>query len=199
MRDQPVPIFDLKSTFDTTIPIGDALLPVHVKRFSRTEMEAFKTQWDALMNPRGVVEADAAAVAQRETDLQLFFETSIRDAITLDEGLVRDRGLWVTDGAGLIEIFHARKDVLSAFLVRIYVENALGSVIRKNSNSPRDSDTGSEPSMLARGGVGPASTADSAAPSGTAPSAAAMAVSGSAAAAEPESSGPASDEPLKVH
>lgn len=168
------PIFDLTDTFDTTVAIGDQQLPIHVKRFSRAEMEAFEKKWATLVaTPRGTAEPDDAAIAERETKVLAFFDEGLREAITLDEGLVRDRGKWVTDGAGLIGVFHARKDVLANLLTAIYVQNKLSGVLAKNSNAPRASDGGSALSIPARGGDAQGPTAGSVASSTTASNAAA--------------------------
>lgn len=177
MQTDPKPLFDITDEFPTTIDVGDTKLPIKVKCFSRVEMEAFEKQWDSLLFPRGTAPLSDDEAAKLEAARLAFFEKSIRDAITLDEGLVRKRAKWITDGAGFIEVFHARKDVLSAAIVAIYKENKLGSVIRKNSNSPRVSEPGSEPSIPARGGEQQESTAASAEPSTTAAAAAVTAPS----------------------
>jgi hypothetical protein len=185
-----MPMFDLKDHFDATIPIGDAQLPVRIKRFSRAEMDAFEKRWNALIvPPRGSAELPADETAAREAAQLAFFEESIREAVTLDEGLVVDRGKAVTDGAGLIGVFHARKDVLSAFLVAIYTQNRLSGVLRKNLNSPHGSASGSAASTLASPGDAPVSTAASVGGRGSA--------SGGAAT---DASDPAADGgTLKVH
>jgi hypothetical protein len=175
--DPRTPIFDLDDHFDVDVPIGDKRLPVHVKRFARAEMDAFEKKWQALIEPRGTSTLSEAEKQEREAQQLRFFEDSIRDAITLDEGLLRDRGKWVTDGAGIIGVFHARTDVLGEFLGRIYAQNKLSAYIRKNSSLPPDSGTGSDVSSQARGGDRPDSIAASAASSSSAPSAAATGVS----------------------
>lgn len=181
MTEKPtVPIFDLKDTFDADIAIGDHTLPVHVKRFRRGEWIAFKKRFDALMAPRGAAELSAEEKEKRAAEQLAFADEAISSCITLDAGFVRDRGQDVTDGAGLVEMFHAREDVLVALLSAIYVKNMLSGVIRKNSNSPRASDPGSGPSNPGRGGEEQGSIAGNAAPNSSANSAAATDESASA-------------------
>jgi|SRR5581483_5654467 len=191
-----IPIFDLKDHFDTTIAIGDAQLPIRVKRYSRAEMDAFEKKWAALIEtPRGTAELTDEQKADRERQQLAFIEDTIREAVTLDAGLVRDRDKDVTDGAGLIGVFHARKDVLSGLLGAVYAQNRLAGVIRKNSSSPRASEPGSAPSTQVRGGDKPAPTVGSAGRSDSATAADATAASSSTPAAAPASSG----ELPKVH
>src|SRR5262249_17506934 len=114
-------------------------------------------------------------------------------------GLVLDRGQDVTTGAGLIEVFHARKEVLGALLAAVLVENRLiGGLFPKNSNSPRASAGGSGASTPAPGGALPGSTAPNAAASSSAARDSATDANGSAAAGGASSSG-ASGEPTAVH
>jgi len=96
-----------------------------------------------------------------------------------------------------LKIFHARKDVLRNFIVAVYVENHLGGIFRKNSNSPRGSETGLAPSIPTRGGDEQGSTAKNADASTTAPSAAATAPSNARVDDPPASSG-ASDDTTKT-
>lgn len=204
MLDVNPPFFDLRDTFDTTIPIGDHVVPIHVKRFSRMEMEAFEQGWATyIVEPRGadtvemfrrrVEQApkdgavvlstiEAAAVlarvdrapeaplpaeagAQFKVDTLRFIESAIVEALTVDEGLIRDRGIWVTTGAGFLDVFHARKDVLVTAVSVICAQNRLSEVIRKNLNSPRASEPGSGQSNPARGGDGQGRTAGNVEPS----------------------------------
>lgn len=220
---EPVPIFDLTDQFDTTLSIGDHELPVHIKRFSRAEMEAFEKAWDTyIVEPRGAdavaalrrrVElanrdgnvllatieaaallalldgqlsspADAAAADSLDAATRRWMEAAIEDALTIAPGLMRDRGAWVTDGAGFLRVFHARRDVLVNAVLAIYAQNRLSSVIRKNSSSPRASEPGSAPSIPVRGGDGQGPTVPSAEPSTTAVSEAAT-----------DASAPAEDAP----
>jgi hypothetical protein len=155
------PLFSVSGHFDTHVEIGTDRLPISVKRFSRAAMEAFEKQWDRFFSPRG---AGAAALspedqAKHDAGIVEFFESSIIDAITVAEGLIEDGGRPVIDGRGLIEVFHSRKDVLSALMRAIYLANKLTGVIRKNSNSLRGSDAGSEASSPARSGERQGSTA----------------------------------------
>jgi hypothetical protein len=191
------PLFSLGDQFDATVPIGDVALPIHVKRFSRAEIDDFEKKWAAhMLDPRGSAERTPEELAQRDAERLAFCEAAIRDYVTIDDGLLLDRGKSVTDGAGLIAMFYARKDVLSTILAAIYVQNRLGGVIRKNSNSPRATDAGSSP-IQPRGEAKSDSTAGSAGSSGTAtPLAATDANAG--AEDEPASSGE-SDAPTKVH
>ena len=191
------PLFSLGDQFDATVTIGDVALPIHVKRFSRPEIDDFEKKWAAYMlDPRGSAERTPEELAQREAERLAFCETAIREYVTVDAGLLLDRGKSVTDGAGLIAMFYARKDVLSSFLAAIYVQNKLGGVIRKNSNSPRATDAGSSP-IQPRGEAKSDSTAGSAASSSTAAPSAAMDANGEGED-EPASSGK-SDAPTKVH
>lgn len=196
-----VPIFDISDHFDTALAIGEQQLPVRIKNMSRAELAEFKKQFTALFVPRGATDApmDDAAAEQRAVDRAAFCDRWIRECLTLPSGVLRFKGQDVTDGNGFIQAFHAREDVLADAVVKIYTENHLGSVIRKNSNSPRDSGTGSEASSQARGGERPAPT--------VAPADGSASVSSAPAAEGPDSSedGPSSsgatrsDEERSVH
>jgi hypothetical protein len=224
----PVPIFDFTGQFDTTLPIGDHAVPVHIKRFSRAEMDAFEQQWATyIVEPRGsdiveivrrqaaIAPKDGAMVlstievsamlarvdcapetpradevaAQFNAETLRFVEATIGQALTLDDGLIRDQGVWVTDGAGFIRVFHARKDVLVGAVTAICHQNRLSDVLRKNSHSPRASEPGSAQSNPARGGDGQGPTAGSAERSNTAASADAMEQSHQPEVDAPASSG----------
>lgn len=190
------PIFNLQDHFDTTIAIGDDQLPIRVKRLSRAEMDAFEKKMAQLVfQPRGTAPLSDEDRETRGRQQLAFFEESIRECITLEEGLVVDRGKPVTDGAGLLGVFHSRKDVLSDFVAAIFVQNRLGSVIRKNSNSPRASAPGSTASTPTSGepvtGAEPDSTAASADDSSSARS--------EAATASTSESDASSGEIRKVH
>lgn len=209
-------LFEFHKTFDTTVAVGDKQLPIHIKRLSRAELDALRTEYDRVMvPPRGSAPVSAAAGSDAEVlraaqqaeadrladwntkiadDRLRFFEQVIRDDITLDAGLIEDDGKAVTDGTGLIGVFYARRDVLRDLIAAVYVENHLGTLLRKNSNSPRDSGTGSAPSSQARGGDGPAPTASNVARFPTAVSAAATVASPETLAAAARASSGLSDE-----
>lgn len=195
-----VPIFDISDHFDTALAIGEQQLPVRIKNMSRAELAEFKKQFTALFMPqRGDAPADEASAEKRAADRASFCDHWIRECLTLPSGVLRFKGQDVTDGTGFIQAFHAREDVLSDAVVAIYTENHLSSVIRKNSNSPRDSGTGSEASSQARGGHRPAPTVapvDASASASSAPAAEAHASSEDV----PSSSGATrSDEERSVH
>lgn len=215
MTDTRQPIFDLADMFDCDIPIGDRALPIHVKRMSRAELEAFDKRWKTLVvAPRGSAIPSAGATSTEKVDYMAtevarlkewnesveaerlkFYEDAIREYITVDAGLLRDRGKDVTDGAGLIGMFHSRPDVLSDLLAAIYIQNHLGGVIRKNSNSPRAIAPGSGPSTPAHGEDKSGSTAGRVAASDSAANSAATDESSAAAA---DGSAPCGETP-KVH
>lgn len=197
-----VPIFDISDHFDTTLAIGDQQLPVRIKNMSRAELAEFKKQFTTLFLPqRGATDApvDEAAALKREAVRAAFCDSALREYLTLPAGVLRFKGQDVTDGTGFIQAFHAREDVLAAAVVTIYTENHLGSVIRKNSNSPRDSGTGLEASSQARGGDRPAPTV--APVDGSASASSAPAVEGPDSSEDgPSSSGATrSDEERSVH
>lgn len=230
------PIFDLTDHFDTTIPLGDAQLPIKVKRFARAELEDFEKKLAKYIYVRGADPVDilklqlrtiakdgvvalAAAVAEQllervdrapaeprsseeqanfDAETLAFFETSIRDAITIEEGYIRDRGHWITDGAGLIGVFHGRKDVLSLLVGAIARENRLSSLIKKNSNLPRASGGGSSSKTPAPNGDAPGSTATSAGNSVSAANGAATDGNDKAETDSRASSG-SSDDATRVH
>lgn len=191
------PLFNFGDTFDATVEIGDVALPIHVKRFSRPEIDDFEKKWAALVaEPRGSAEQTDAQKAERATEQLAFFEASIRAYVTLKSGLLVNRNQAVTDGAGVIDMFYARKDVLASFMAAIFVQNKLGGVIRKNLNSPRATDTGSVLTQPRDEGTS-GSIAGSAAPLSTATPSDATDESASAEDA-PVSSGK-SDDPTRVH
>lgn len=194
-----VPIFDLKRHFETTITIGDRALPIRIRRFSRGQWKEFKKQWDALMEPRGDQQPTEEQTAAREVELEKFFETTIAENITLADGLLRANDGWVTTGDGLLDVFFARPDILTQFVMAVFVENTLQPLTRKNLNSPRDSATSSEASIPSRGGDKQGPTAESAESSSSAASAPA-AEDRVSAEASPSSSGvtPSSEGPI-VH
>lgn len=188
------PLFEFTNTFDSSITIGDVTVPLHVKRLSRAEVDAMEKSWAELMvAPKGSAapgghgpcakcgaSADEQAEARRieEWDTAVlkerlaFWESTIRECITLDDDLIINRGKSVTDGAGLIEIFYARKDVLRALVTEVYLQNHLVGLLVKNSKSPSASATGSAPSTQegpAAAGSIPARTATNAASSNSAP------------------------------
>jgi hypothetical protein len=191
------PIFNLQDHFDTTIAIGEDELPIRVKRLSRAEMDDFEKKMARyVFRPRGTAPTDEDP-EKREHEQLAFFEDAIRECITIDEGLIVDRGKPVTDGAGLLGVFHARKDVLSDFVAAIFVQNRLGSVIRKNSNSPRASAPGSTASTPTSGepvtGAEPDSTVANADGSGSATG------EGATASTEDPDASSGEAESVKVH
>lgn len=191
------PLFNFGDTFDATVAIGDVALPIHVKRFSRAEIDDFEKKWAALVAaPRGSAELTNAEKATRESEQLAFFESSIRAYVTVDAGLLVNRHQPVTDGAGVIDMFYARKDVLSSFMAAIYVQNKLGGVIRKNLNSPRATDTGSAHTQARDEGTS-GSIAGSAEPSSTATPLGATDESASPEDAPVSSGKP--DDPTRVH
>jgi hypothetical protein len=158
------PYFDFTSHFDTTVPIGDVRLPIKIRRLERAELDVFMKGWREYVERRG--QRDELPADERDTfDTKrlAFMEQAIRENVTLDEGYIRDNGAWVITGDGLIAVFHARPDVLTPILAQVHLQNHLTDVIRKNSNSPLASGTGSPVSAPMSGepvtGDGPASVA----------------------------------------
>lgn len=150
-----VPIFDLKDHFDAEVEVGDKKLPVKIKRFSRMEMREFIKKWEAYFDDEkreAAKNLSPEAAAAREEDIRVFGEETIEQCITVESGYLRDRGVDVTNGAGVLEMFHARTDVLSKFVFAVYRENRLSSALAKNLNSPRGSESGSGPLIPTRGG-----------------------------------------------
>ncbi len=193
-----VPIFDIARHFDTVVTIGEAKVPIRVKRYTRGAWSEFKKKWDALMvTPRGAAELTEVEAEARNEQQLAFMEQTIVDAISLPEGYIRVNGEWVTTGDGLIDVFFARQDVLTDLMGAVLVQNMLVPMLRKNSNSPRDSATGSEVSVPTRGGDRQGPTATSAESSSSARAEGVAEIHESSAAA-PSSSGatPGSEEPL---
>jgi len=168
------PVFEFRDYFDATVTIFDRELPLKIKRYPRDEADRLYQRSMELQPPRGTTETDDERQARRERS-SMFLREVIADAISLDEGVVVDRGQSVTTGAGLIELFVHREDVLAALAAAVILENRVMPSLAKNLNSPRASAGGSEASIPARGGDKPGSTVESAASSGTAASAAATA------------------------
>jgi len=196
----PAPIFDIGDHFDTTVRVGDRDVPIHIRRCSRTELKELRKQYRSLLPQRGAASLSEEDREQRDEARLAFTEQTIRDYISVDAGLLRDRGVDVTTGAQLVEMFAARADVLGEFMGAILVENGLETIlVRKNLNSPRASEPGSAPSIPARGGDKQGSTAGNAASSESATSGPATEVSAAAAADGPSSSGGRQDDALKVH
>ena len=149
------PAFEFSDTYPATVPIGSTSIEVKVKRFTKTEREAYEQAFQSHFEARGTI-----APATNVSDLVAFAEQSLRDYITLDEGWLKDRGEWVTTGEGVIAMFNARPDILAEFLAAILFANRLSDIARKNLRSPRAFEAGSTASTPTRGepvtGVGPA-------------------------------------------
>lgn len=213
------PLFEFNATLDSSITIGEKTLPLHIKRYSRAEVDAIEQLWTRLMIvPRGAAEvppkssdddarlAFIAAESKRiedwnestKVDRLAFWEQTIRDAITLDEGFIVFRGKPITDGAGLIEVFYARKDVLRALVTEVYEQNHLVGLFRKNLNSLRDSNTGSASRIPPRSGDEQGPAVNDAEPSSSASDDGATAVDEPTDEGGPSPSGP-SDAATKVH
>lgn len=189
------------------------LLPIQVKRLSKAELEVVALQWDTLMViPRGTANDsgmtdDEKTIAERRrieeweksvrVDRLKFFDQAIREYVTLDEGLIVDRGKPVTDGAGLIGVFHSRKDFLAALVTAVVTQNHLSELFAKNLTSPQGSGTGSVRRIQARGGDRPGPIATHVDDSSTADRAAATGSAGPSAD-DPSRSGESTD-PAKVH
>lgn len=166
------PIFDLKDRFDGTISIGPKtqpiVIPISVKRFSKTEMEEFQREWDEFVEEAGQVHSpERTPEEQREHDRKLvrFYEARIRECITVEPGYLRDMGKDVIDGNGVLGMFHSRHDILAQFCAQIYIQNKLTGEIVKNLLSPLGSAIGSTASVLTNGellrGAEPESVASS--------------------------------------
>ena len=159
------PVFDIGATFPHLLQVGDRTLPIIVQNLTKAELRAYKQEFDALFMPRGEESTQTAAERAAADEARgAFTDRVIRAYITLPAGVLRLRGDDVTTGAGLIDAFHARQDVLGDVLWAIWSENLLSSVIRKNSSSPLASEPSSAPSMPESGHRGGerASTAASA-------------------------------------
>lgn len=148
------PIFDLTDDFDGIIAIAEEIkFPIKVKRLDKTGMEEFTKLWRAYVDPglmldKDLPEAEKTALgAQHEKDAMAFFANYIRECITVPVGCLRDRGKDVTDGNGVLNIFHARQDILAQFVAQIWLQNRLVGDIVKNLKSLRDSDSGSTASV----------------------------------------------------
>lgn len=187
------PLFKVGKTFNSKVDIEGVELPIHVRRLDRAGIDAIEKAWkEIMMQPRGsartTCETCTATLDQKDLfALELeriakwdasvheerlaFFEQTIRDNITVDAGLIEVDGESVTTGAGVLEFFYSRKDVLRSFVLVVYAENHLSAVLAKNSKSPQGSDTGSEVSIPTRGGASQGSTVGNAESSEHAPSA----------------------------
>lgn len=161
------PVFELTDHFETTVVIFGRALPIKVKRYTRAQSDELWRRSQAF-DPRG-----SAPTAVNTDETLAFFAEVITSSITLDEGVFVDRGQSVTDGAGLIDVFYNRQDVLAALAASVIIENRMMPSLAKNSNSLRGTGTGSDRSTQARSEDASASTAGNAAPSSSAtPSAA---------------------------
>jgi hypothetical protein len=185
------PVFDLTDHFKTTVEILGRPVPIKVTRYRRAESDELWRRSQEL-DRRGATPADPAADEAFEAKSLAFFEEVISSSITLEEGVIVDRGESVTTGAGLIEIFYNRQDVLAALAASVIIENRMMPSLAKNSNSLRATGTGSARSTQARSEDASVSTAGSVAPSSSATPSAAMDESDEQPAAAPASSGTAS-------
>lgn len=188
------PLLTFNRTFDALLTIGETEVPIHVARLTRAQLDEIDEGWNRLIvAPRGSAPqpSESATTAEREAYLRAeldrfadwnktvekdrlaFFEEIIGRYVTVDAGLIEDCGQAVTDGAGLLKIFHGRRDVLRDLISAVITKNHLTELMAKNSASPRAFDGGLAPLIPARGGDGQGSTASSAASSSTAESAAA--------------------------
>lgn len=152
MSDKPSqPILDLKDYFDAHFAIGEAKIPIRVKRFSKSEMEEFTREWEEHFETIGNKTLEPEAKKEADRKSLRFFENRIRECITLDAGYLRDRGADVTTGDGLIGMFHSSHHVLGQLVGQIWLQNNLVGVMAKNSKSPLASDTGSTVSAPTNG------------------------------------------------
>lgn len=204
--------------------VGGVSIPVCVKRLSRAEVDAIESAWMRLMEPpRGAAPAPVCAACQATGDKALaaaaeaarrrawheetekergaFVEQVVRDYVTLDAGLIEYLGKPITDGAGLVDVFYARKEVLAALAGEVYIQNRMVGIFAKNLNSLRVSGTGSAASAApARSGNAQEPTAGNADSSSSAPAAGATGVSAAASAdASPSSGRTTASDLSKVH
>lgn len=210
-------LLTFKKTYDTKILIGDVEIPVHVQRLKKQELEALDEEWNThCVLPRGSMpmpsdrhspefEAFAAAEAKRIEDWfaehkqaqDALFARAI-DYITLDADIIDDDGQSIRDGAGLVRIFHGRRDTLRDLTMLVLNENHLTGLFSKNSNSPRDSAGGSTTTPVpAHGGNRQEPTAESVANSGSASRADATGDRSSNDPDTPASSGARHDDEVK--
>jgi hypothetical protein len=153
------PLFDFGEDFDAEVEIGEAKLPVKVTRLSRGQMQEFEKGWKKFFTTaRGVVERTPIEQETFEAEAVAFTEQVLGDYLRIEPGYLKSRGQDVVDGAGFIEMFHARASVLGDAVWKIYRKNLLLDAV-PNSKSPRDSGTGSEESTQTRGGDAPEPTA----------------------------------------
>lgn len=204
------PLLSFNRTFPAILAIGDVDVPIKVARLEKTALEELDEAWTRLIvAPRGTTPQPPETATPEEKRAHLdaerqriddwnktvaaeryeLFVAIITQHVTLEPGLIEDDGVAVTTGEGLLKIFHARKDVLRDLIYTVITKNHLTEVMAKNSNSPRGSVGGSEPSIPTRGGDAPGPTAASAARSSSAPAAAATASSAPAEAGGPSAEG----------
>lgn len=183
------PLFDVNdSGFDVDVAIGDVALPIHVARLSQAEMIDLEMRAAAVSGLRGTAIKSDEEQRKDLADQLGFAEGLLARHVTLEPGLVRLNGAWVTTGADLFHVFRSADGALAACVGAVYQSNKLTAQMRKNWNSPRDSGAGSVPSIQPRGGDRPDSTASSAAASERAENGA-VTVESSERQAEHESSG----------
>lgn len=185
-----LPVFELTDHFDTTVVIFGRALPIQVTRYSRAESDELWRRSQAF-DPRGSAPTAPDDVDKQKAETLAFFEEVITSSITLAEGVFLDRGQSVTTGAGLIEVFYNRQDVLAALAASVIIENRMMPSLAKNSNSLRGTGTGSDRSTQARSEDASDSIAASVAPSSSATPSAATDASDEAPAAASASSGEA--------
>lgn len=139
------PILDLKDHFDAYFTVGADMVPIRVKRFSKSEMEEFTREWNTHFEPVGQKDDTRTSEEKKaaEDAFMKFVANRVRECITLDAGYLVYRGTDVTTGEGLLGMFHSSKEILGQLVGQIYLQNNLVGVIAKNLKSPRASVTGS--------------------------------------------------------
>lgn len=210
------PLLSFKRTFNASIEIGDLVVSIHVARLDKAQLEEIDEGWDRWVQvPRGSVLPPVATASPQERidfihaerdrmkawsdsvdkERFAFFESVLTRYVTIDEGLIEDSGVAVTDGQGFLRIFHGRRDVLRDLVGAVRDQNHLTDVMRKNLNSLRASEAGSAASDPARSGEKQGLTVANAAPSSSAAVAGATASPGGSVTAVAGASG----EETKVH
>lgn len=186
------PVFEFTDHYDTTVTVFDRELPIKVKRYPRHDFDPIWKR-SLELKPRGSApESPEERTARHEASFNFFTEL-ITSSVSLDEGVIVDRGQSVTAGADLVELFYNRHDVLAALAAAVVIENRVTPSLAKNSNSRRGSDSSSEQSSPTRRGDEQGPTVTAAGSSNSAAIEDAMAPSNETSAVDaPESSGPTS-------
>jgi hypothetical protein len=170
------PKLRIASTFPAVLYIDGAALDVRVKRMTNAEFDDFELGYDKWSSATAGPEPETVAQRiARQRGAEAWLRETLAANLTIADGQLVKDDQPVTDGAELLSLFGARRDVVPSALTVIYMENRLSEEEKKTYRSALASLITSLTAPLeAASGTAPAPTAASAAPPHSASAAAVM-------------------------